>query len=127
MVIASSDIYIRDQHVVNTLGARAIALQNELKRGAHGCITRQQITLIALPASSKRTSTSDSFHGSATLFLWLFRWSNITRTKAMFVKSLCRWCYFAISQRAILALHAKRRKNKNSIESLYLLDVQKHM
>ena len=73
MVIASSDIYIRDQHVVNTLCARAIALQNELKRGAHGCITRQQITLIALPASSKRTSTSDSFHGSATTFLWLLQ------------------------------------------------------
>jgi hypothetical protein len=32
MVIASSDIYIRDQHVVNTLGARVIALQNELMK-----------------------------------------------------------------------------------------------
>ena len=29
---AKSDIYIRDQHVVNTLGARVIALQNELMK-----------------------------------------------------------------------------------------------
>ena len=57
----------------NTLGVRVIALQNELRRGAHCCITRQQITLIVLPASSKHASASDSFHGSATKLLRLLQ------------------------------------------------------